>query len=120
MSRTETPKGVTKTSPRVEVRALGGSWRLFVGDHCIAMWPSQGALEDPKGYAEETARVLRLALDAQRGQPATVVCPDCEVRLDRANEERREKIRVVEADVPTDSFAPVNADGTVAAFRGSK
>jgi uncharacterized protein (DUF433 family) len=50
--------------PHVSVRdmGVGGPYRLFVGDHGIATWPSKPALEDPKGYAEEVARVLRLAL----------------------------------------------------------
>jgi uncharacterized protein (DUF433 family) len=56
--------------PEVSVRDMSGDgsgpWRLFMGDHGIATWPS-GGLEDagPRAYAEEVARCLRVALGAE-------------------------------------------------------
>ena len=57
--------------PRVSVRdiGVGGPYRLFVGDHGIATWPSKPALEEPKEYAEEVARCLRLALGVTDVRP---------------------------------------------------
>lgn len=61
---TPKPRRVFGPPPPISVRDMGagGPYRLFVGHHGIATWPSTPALEDPKAYAEEVARCLRLAL----------------------------------------------------------
>lgn len=70
----ETLRGVEdpRTEPAVvSVRQIGGEqgpWRLFVGDHGVATWPSQAANEDPEHYAKEVARCVRLALQ-RSGDP---------------------------------------------------
>ena len=39
-----------------------GPWRLFLGEYGVATWPSGPAAEDPRSYAEEVARCVRIAL----------------------------------------------------------
>lgn len=43
----------------------GSTWRLYIGQHGVATWPSKSAVEDPKAYAEEAARCVRQAIRAR-------------------------------------------------------
>ena len=57
-----------RAMPEVSVRGLSGDgsgpWRLFIGAHGVATWPSKPALEDPHAYAQEVARCVAEALQA--------------------------------------------------------
>lgn len=49
-----------------------GPWKLFVGEHGVAQWPSAPAYEDPKEYALSVARaILRALADDEHGPQRT-------------------------------------------------
>lgn len=58
---------------RVDGVAFGdsGIWKLFVNGYGVAQWPSKAGDDDPRHYADEVARVLRVALASPAPAPTT-------------------------------------------------
>jgi hypothetical protein len=49
-----------------------GPWKVFVGEYGIAQWPSEAAYDDPKSYAKEVARCIRLAIRDRKFGPGSL------------------------------------------------